>query len=83
MVAFHSFSMGKNDYGLSSSVYRPQSSVNLASLLAGVKDVGFHTPGKGQSCFQPKTHNIGVLAYPSISELAMMYRVCWSSSNRH
>ncbi len=58
-----------NDYGLSSTVYRPQSTVNLASLLAGSEGTLAVMRRAAVNLVPKPKHTIsGVLAYNSIPE---------------
>ena len=59
----------ENDYGLTSSVYRPQSGVNLAGLLAGSEGtLAVMRRAKVKLVPKPKHTILGVLAYTSIVE---------------
>ncbi|MBK8615883.1 MAG: FAD-binding oxidoreductase [Anaerolineales bacterium] len=56
-----------NHYGLSSTVYRPQSAVNMASLLAGSEGtLAVMRRAKVNLVARPKHTILGVLAYESI-----------------
>ena len=58
----------ENDYGLTSSVYRPQSNVNLASLLAGSEGtLAVMRRAKVNLVAKPKHTILGVLAYKNIA----------------
>ncbi|MBI5963263.1 MAG: FAD-binding protein [Chloroflexi bacterium] len=58
-----------NDYGLSSTVYRPQSKVNLASLLAGSEGtLAVMRCAKVNLVSKPKHTILGVLSYTSIAD---------------
>ena len=58
-----------NDYGLSSSVYRPSSTINLAPLLAGSEGtLAVMRRAKVNLVPKPKHTVLGVLAYQSIAE---------------
>lgn len=58
-----------NDYGLSSSVYRPSSGVNLASLLAGSEGtLAVMRRAKVNLVPKPKHTILGVMIYDSIPE---------------
>lgn len=58
-----------NDYGLSSTVYRPQSKVNLASLLAGSEGtLAVMRRARVNLVPRPKHTILGVLSYQSIAE---------------
>lgn len=58
-----------NDYGLSSTVYRPQSKVNLASLLAGSEGtLAVMRRAKVNLVSKPKYTILGVLSYTSIAD---------------
>ena len=58
-----------NDYGLSSTVYRPQSKVNLASLLAGSEGtLAVMRRVKVNLVSKPKHTILGVLSYASIAD---------------
>jgi len=58
-----------NDYGLSSTVYRPQSKVNLASLLAGSEGtLAVIRRAKVNLVSKPKHTILGVLSYASIAD---------------
>lgn len=57
-----------NDYGLSSTVYRPQSGVNLASLLAGSEGtLAVMRRANVNLVPKPKHTILGVLSYESIA----------------
>jgi FAD/FMN-containing dehydrogenase/Fe-S oxidoreductase len=59
----------EHDYGLASSVYRPQSSVNLASLLAGSEGtLAVMRRATVNLVPKPKHTILGLLAYQSIAE---------------
>ena len=58
-----------NDYGLSSTAYRPRSAVNMASLLAGSEGtLAVMRRAKVNLVQKPKHTILGVLAYNSIVE---------------
>lgn len=57
-----------DDYGLSSTIYRPQSTVNLASLLAGSEGtLAVMRRARVNLVRKPKHTILGVLAYDSIA----------------
>ena len=57
-----------NDYGLSGAVYRPQSTINLASLLAGSEGtLAVMQRARVNLVRKPKHTILGVLAYESIA----------------
>jgi FAD/FMN-containing dehydrogenase/Fe-S oxidoreductase len=59
----------RNDYGLASTVYRPSSSVNLASLLAGSEGtLAVMRRATVNLVPKPKHTILGVLAYGSIAQ---------------
>lgn len=58
-----------NDYGLSSTVYRPSSAINLAPLLAGSEGtLAVIRRLKVNLVAKPKHTILGILSYPSIAE---------------
>ncbi len=58
-----------DDYGLQSTVYRPQSVVNLASLLAGSEGtLAVMRRARVNLVRKPKHTILGVLSYPSIAD---------------
>jgi FAD/FMN-containing dehydrogenase/Fe-S oxidoreductase len=60
---------GSNDYGLPSTVYRPRSAINMASLLAGSEGtLAVIRHVKVNLVRKPKHTILGVLAYNSIAD---------------
>jgi FAD/FMN-containing dehydrogenase len=68
-----------NDYGLSSTVYRPRSAVNLAPLLAGSEGtLAVIRRLKVNLVPKPKHTILGVLPMTASSPRVTMFRVCWN-----